>query len=66
MDILQVDVTNSFAVPFEEDKRDPTVWFLDHNYLEEMGAMFHRVNGLSLLVYCSLSPHVPPSAVTEC
>ena len=23
-----VRVSNSFAVPFEEDERDPTVWFL--------------------------------------
>ncbi len=24
----QVDITNSFAVPFEEDLDNPTVWFL--------------------------------------
>lgn len=41
----KVDVTNSFAVPFEEDKRDPSVWFVDHNYLEEMASMFRKVNG---------------------
>jgi len=40
----QVDVTNSFAVPFEEDNKDPTIWFLDHNYHEEMHAMFKKVN----------------------
>jgi 26S proteasome regulatory subunit N8 len=28
------EITNSFAVPFEEEPRDPKVWFLDHNYLE--------------------------------
>jgi len=40
-----VNVTNSFAVPFEEDDKDPTIWFLDHTYLETMFAMFKKVNG---------------------
>lgn len=40
----QVDVTNSFAVPFEEDLANPTVWFLDHNFLETMFYMFKKVN----------------------
>ena len=34
-----------FAVPFEEDDRDPNIWFLDHSYLEGMSAMFKKVNG---------------------
>ena len=33
-----------FVVPFDEDDRDPNVWFLDHNYLENMVAMFKKVN----------------------
>jgi hypothetical protein len=41
----QVDVTNSFAVPFEEDDQDPSIWFLDHSYLENMFHMFKKVNG---------------------
>ena len=40
----RLDVTNSFGVPFEEDKKDPNIWFLDHNYLENMYNMFRRVN----------------------
>ncbi len=40
----QVDVTNSFAVPFEEDLKNPSVWFLDHNFLETMFWMFKKVN----------------------
>lgn len=40
----QVDITNSFAVPFEEDLRNPQVWFLDHNFLESMFWMFKKVN----------------------
>ena len=39
----QMDVANSFAVPFEEDKKDPRVWFIDHNYLEIMARMFTKV-----------------------
>ena len=31
----RVDVTNSFAVPWEEDAKDPSIFFLDHDYLEE-------------------------------
>ncbi|CAM9741887.1 unnamed protein product [Scytosiphon promiscuus] len=38
-----VDVTNSFAVPFEEDLRNPNIWYLDHNFLEGMFAMFKKV-----------------------
>eukprot|EP00879_Flechtneria_rotunda_P004994 GHRR01005270.1.p1 GENE.GHRR01005270.1~~GHRR01005270.1.p1 ORF type:complete len:341 (+),score=129.72 GHRR01005270.1:209-1231(+) len=40
----QVNVTNSFAVPFEEDDKDSSIWFLDHSYLENMFRMFKKVN----------------------
>ena len=46
----QVDVTNSFAVPFEEDRDDPTIWFLDQTFLVEMARMFERINGLRPLM----------------
>jgi len=39
-----VNITNSFAVPFDEEERPPLTWFLDHNYLEDMAYMFRRVN----------------------
>ena len=39
----RTDVTNSFAVPFEEDPKDPSVFFLDHDYLETMAVMFRKV-----------------------
>ncbi len=42
----EVDVTNSFAVPFEEEDSNTNIWFLDHNYLENMSAMFKKVNGM--------------------
>ncbi|KTW29580.1 proteasome regulatory particle lid subunit RPN8 [Pneumocystis jirovecii RU7] len=39
-----VNVANSFVVPFEEDEKDPQVWFLDHNYMESMNEMFKKIN----------------------
>ena len=47
-----VDITNSFAVPFEEDLKNPSVWFLDHNYLETMYRMFRKVNSECLHMSC--------------
>lgn len=40
-----VDITNSFAVPFEEDVKNPGIFFLDHNYLDTMFKMYKKVNG---------------------
>ncbi|KHN20523.1 Putative 26S proteasome non-ATPase regulatory subunit 7 [Glycine soja] len=34
-------------MPFEEDDKDPNIWFLDHNYHESMFSMFKRINGMS-------------------
>ncbi|KAL9620108.1 MAG: hypothetical protein Q9160_005314 [Pyrenula sp. 1 TL-2023] len=45
-----VRVSNSFAVPFEEDEKDPSVWFLDHNYIESMNDMFKKVNAREKLI----------------
>ncbi|KAI9788786.1 MAG: proteasome regulatory particle subunit [Peltula sp. TS41687] len=45
-----VRVSNSFAVPFEEDERDPSVWFLDHNFVESMRDMFKKVNAREKLI----------------
>lgn len=39
-----VDITNSYAVPFEEDDKDQSIWFLDHNYHEAMYSMSRRIN----------------------
>lgn len=39
----------SFAVPFDEDDKDDSVWFLDHDYLENMYGMFKKVNGMLVL-----------------
>jgi len=47
-DVLQV--TNCFALPFEEDLNDLDVWFFDHLYLEEMFTMMKRINGKEVIV----------------
>lgn len=45
-----LDISNSFAVPFDEDEKDPSVWFLDHQYLEQMYGMFKKVNAKERIV----------------
>lgn len=46
----KVSCTNSFAVPFEEDEKDSSIWFLDHDYLENMFGMFRKVNARERIV----------------
>lgn len=58
----RVDCTNSFAVPFEEDANDKTVWFLDHDFLEEMAHMFKRINVREKIVgFYSTGPRIKPA-----
>ena len=38
------------TVPFEEDDKDPAVWFLDHDYIESMNDMFKKVNAKEKLI----------------
>ncbi|KAH0828534.1 26S proteasome regulatory subunit rpn-8 [Fonsecaea pedrosoi] len=40
----------NIIVPFEEDEKDPSVWFLDHNYVESMREMFKKVNAREKLI----------------
>ncbi|EDS45111.1 26S proteasome non-ATPase regulatory subunit 7 [Culex quinquefasciatus] len=39
-----LDVSNSFEVAFDEDDKDKSVWFLDHDYLENTYGIFKKVN----------------------
>lgn len=56
-----IDVTNCFAVPFEEDERDPKIWFLDHSFHEAMFSMFKKVNAREKLVgWYSTGPKIRP------
>ena len=45
-----IEATSSYALPFEEDERDPSIWFLDHSYHEIMYAMCRKVNVREKLV----------------
>ena len=46
MQAISQRMTHMFClVPFDEDDKDVSVWFLDHNYLENMAAMYKKVNG---------------------
>lgn len=57
----RLHITNSFAVLFEEDARDPLVWFLDHNYHENMFQMFKKVNTKERVVgWYSTGPKLMP------
>jgi 26S proteasome regulatory subunit N8 len=58
----RVDATNSFAVPFEEDSKDPAIFYLDHNYLENMLAMFRKVHAKERVVgFYSTGPQIRPN-----
>lgn len=59
---FKLHVTNCFAVPFEEDSKDPQVWFLDHNFHEQMFAMFKKVNTKERVVgWYSTGPKIKSS-----
>ncbi len=45
-----VDVTNCYAIPFEEDPREPGVFFLDHTFHENMAAMFRKISAKERLL----------------
>lgn len=38
-----IDVTNCYAIPFEEDPKDQNIWFLDHIYNETLYDMYRKV-----------------------
>lgn len=55
----RVDALNSFAVPFEEDSKNPSVFYLDHNYLENMFLMFRKINAKERIVgFYSTGPQI--------
>ncbi|CAI5759903.1 unnamed protein product [Candida verbasci] len=45
-----IKVTNSYAIPFEEDDKNTNVWFLDHNFIDSMGEMFKKINAKEKLI----------------
>ncbi|CAD0196333.1 unnamed protein product [Chrysodeixis includens] len=61
-----LDVSNSFAVPFDEDDKDKSVWFLDHDYLENMYGMFKKVNAREIVGwYHTVQLHQNDVAINE-
>ncbi|MDP2435547.1 MAG: hypothetical protein Q8P67_07375, partial [archaeon] len=59
-----VDITNCYALPFDEDKRNPNIWFLDHNYHEAMFAMFKKVAATEKVVgWYSTGPRIRPADI---
>jgi len=57
-----VDCTNSFAIPFEEDSRNPAVFYFDHNYLEFMRGMFRKISTKERVVgFYSTGPQIRPN-----
>ncbi|ODV80230.1 Mov34-domain-containing protein [Suhomyces tanzawaensis NRRL Y-17324] len=57
-----IKVTNSYAIPFEEDEKNPSVWFLDHNFIDSMGEMFKKINAKEKLIgWYHSGPKLKPS-----
>jgi len=48
------EINTCVSVPFDEDDKDKSVWFLDHDYLENMYGMFKKVNGKDLCIVCAI------------
>eukprot|EP01129_Flabellula_baltica_P011915 TRINITY_DN52_c0_g1_i1.p1 TRINITY_DN52_c0_g1~~TRINITY_DN52_c0_g1_i1.p1 ORF type:complete len:315 (+),score=69.85 TRINITY_DN52_c0_g1_i1:52-996(+) len=58
----RVEVTNSYAVPFEEDRSNPRIWFLDHNFHEKMWTMQKKVNANEKVIgWYSSGPKIKPA-----
>lgn len=57
----KVEVTNCYAVPFEEDTKDKKVWFVDHIYNEIMFEMHQKINCKEIIVgWYSSGPRIRP------
>ena len=44
VDDEKVEVVNSYAIPFEEDPSQSSIWFLDHLFHESMYAMMRKIS----------------------
>lgn len=57
----KIDVTNCYALPFEEDAKDKKVWFVDHVYSEQMLEMYQKINHKEKIVgWYSSGPKIRP------
>jgi len=54
-----LEVTNCYAVPFEEDKDEPDIWFFDHIYHENMYNMMRKINSREKIIgWYSTGPEI--------
>jgi 26S proteasome regulatory subunit N8 len=59
-----LEVTNCYAVPFEEEKDDQSIWFFDHIYHERMFNMMRRINGREKIIgWYSTGPDIRQSDI---
>lgn len=59
-----LEVTNCFAVPFEEDNDDPDIWFFDHIYHEKMYNMMRKINSREKIIgWYSSGPDIKKSDI---
>lgn len=59
-----MDISNSFGVPFDEGNNEKDGWFLDQEYLENMYAMFKKVNSREKIVgWYHTGPKLHPSDI---
>lgn len=57
----KIEVTNCYAIPFEEDPRDKKVWFVDHIYNETMFEMHQKINYKEVIIgWYSSGPKIRP------
>jgi len=57
----KIEVTNCYAIPFEEDPKDKKVWFVDHLYNETMFEMHQKINYKEVIVgWYSSGPKIRP------
>ena len=57
----KIDITNCYALPFEEDPKDKKVWYVDHVYSEQMFEMFQKINSKEKIVgWYSSGPKIRP------
>lgn len=57
----KVEITNCYAIPFEEDVKDKKVWFVDHIYNEQMFEMYQKINYREIIVgWYSSGPKIRP------
>ncbi|CAI5956126.1 unnamed protein product [Closterium sp. NIES-64] len=60
--LLRRNGARPHRLPFEEDDKDASIWFLDHNYHEAMFAMFKKINAKERVVgWYSTGPKIRES-----